>query len=41
VTIKVRGTPGPVGPRGLKGDMGEQGPPGNLQIGITIDGGNF
>lgn len=41
VTIKVRGTPGPAGLQGLKGDTGEQGPPGNLETGIIIDGGNF
>jgi hypothetical protein len=41
VTLRVRGTPGPVGPRGIKGDTGEQGPPGSLDAGIVIDGGNF
>jgi hypothetical protein len=41
VTVKVRGTPGPAGPRGLKGDMGDQWPAGNLDAGIVIDGGNF
>ncbi len=41
ISIKVRGTPGPEGPRGFKGDRGEQGPRGDLDAGITIDGGNF
>ena len=41
VTLKFRGTPGPAGPQGLKGDTGEQGPPGNLDTRIVIDGGNF
>ncbi len=41
ISIKVRGTPGPTGPQGFKGDKGDQGPPGNLDAGITIDGGNF
>ena len=41
ISIKVLGPPGPDGPRGVKGDRGDQGPPGNLDAGITIDGGNF
>jgi hypothetical protein len=41
IAIKVLGTPGPTGPQGNKGDKGDQGPPGNLDVGITIDGGNF
>jgi hypothetical protein len=41
ISIKVRGTPGPAGPVGIKGDQGDQGPPGNLDAGITVDGGNF
>lgn len=41
ISIKVRGTPGPAGPVGIKGDKGDQGPPGNLDAGITVDGGNF
>jgi hypothetical protein len=41
IAVKVRGTPGPTGPQGLKGNPGDQGPPGNLDVGIIIDGGNF
>ena len=41
VTVRVLGTPGPTGPSGGSGPPGPQGPPGNLETGITIDGGNF
>ena len=41
IAIQVRGTPGPTGPEGARGDKGDQGPPGTLDAGITIDGGNF
>jgi len=41
MSIKVRGSPGPVGPQGNKGEKGDAGPPGNLDAGIVVDGGNF
>lgn len=41
ISVKVLGAPGPVGPQGTQGPQGVQGPPGNLDAGITIDGGNF
>ena len=41
VTVRVLGTPGPTGATGAVGPQGLQGPPGNLDAGITIDGGNF
>lgn len=41
VSIKVLGMPGPTGTPGQQGPMGPQGPAGNLDAGITIDGGNF
>ena len=41
ISVKVLGSPNPVGPQGTQGPQGLQGPPGNLDAGITIDGGNF
>ena len=41
IAIKVLGMPGPTGETGAQGPAGPQGPPGNLDAGITIDGGNF
>lgn len=41
IAIKVLGLPGPQGPSGTAGPPGPSGPPGNLDAGITIDGGNF
>ncbi len=41
IAIKVLGIPGPTGQTGQQGPLGPQGPPGNLDAGITIDGGNF
>ena len=39
--VSVGGTPGPPGGAGPQGPPGPKGPPGNLEAGITLDGGNF
>ena len=41
IAVRVLGAPGPQGQAGAPGFPGPQGPPGNLDAGITIDGGNF
>jgi hypothetical protein len=41
IAVRVLGLPGPQGQDGAPGTPGPQGPPGNLDDGITIDGGNF
>lgn len=41
VSIRILGSPGPAGEPGQQGLAGPQGPPGNLDIGIVLDGGNF
>ncbi len=41
VSVRVLGTPGPVGEQGIQGPAGPPGPPGNLDTGIVLDGGNF
>ena len=41
VTVRILGMPGPQGQAGAPGSPGPQGLPGNLDDGITIDGGNF
>lgn len=41
LTVKVLGLPGPKGATGEQGPRGLEGPPGNLDAGIVIDGGNF
>lgn len=41
IAIKVLGMPGPTGETGAQGPTGPQGPPGNLDAGVTIDGGNY
>jgi hypothetical protein len=41
IAVRVLGLPGPTGAQGGAGPPGPQGPPGNLEMGIVIDGGNF
>ncbi len=41
VAVRVLGMPGPQGQAGAPGSPGPQEPPGSLDAGIIIDGGNF
>ncbi|MEJ1939192.1 hypothetical protein WDZ92_54020, partial [Nostoc sp. NIES-2111] len=41
LSVRLLGTPGPVGQQGIQGPVGPVGPPGNLDTGIVLDGGNF
>lgn len=41
LSVRLLGTPGPVGQQGIQGPVGPAGPPGNLDTGIVLDGGNF
>lgn len=41
VSVRVLGTPGPRGRQGEQGLAGSQGPPGTLETGLILDGGNF
>lgn len=41
VSVRVLGTPGPRGRQGEQGPRGSEGPPGSLDTGVVLDGGNF